>query len=144
MLFFIINTYIHFITRDSIQNIEATHWQAAKKTNMRLWFLCRHCDQMQNTPVIFGYVQQEALLAKQTAIHGGHMWEAPSVSTTSRSFTKTATSACGFYSRQHMSLLWWQSWLRLSCCSCPLVQTYIFRYLSAFIIPSSVAADKGS
>lgn len=84
------------------------------------------------------------LAVKQTAIHGGHMCKAPSASTAFSSVSKTATSACSFYSSQHMSLRWWQSCVRLLCCSCLLVQTYIFRYLSAFIIPSSVAADKGS
>lgn len=106
-------------------------WADKKYTwNCFLSFLCRE--------------QPETLVGKQTAIHGGHMCKAPSASTTSPSFSKTATSAFSFYSPQHMSLRWWQSWLRLSCCSCPLVQTYIFRYLSAFIIPSSVAADKRS
>lgn len=47
----------------------------------------------------------EALLVKQTDIHGGHMCEASSASTTSPSFSKTATSAFSFYSPQHMSLL---------------------------------------
>lgn len=47
----------------------------------------------------------EALLAKQTAIHGGHMCEASSASTTSPGFTKTVTSAFSFYSPQHMSRL---------------------------------------
>lgn len=64
---------------------------------------------MPNTPVIlyiFHHVQQEALLVKQTAIHGGHMCKESSASTTSPSFSKTVTSAFSFYSPQHMSLLW--------------------------------------
>lgn len=66
-------------------------------------------DQLANNTCISLFcchVQQEALLVKQTAIHGRHMCKAPSASTTSPSLSKTATSAFSFYSPQHMSLLW--------------------------------------
>lgn len=75
---------------------------------------CEQCvftvfDQITNNTCIvfiFCHVLQEVLLVKQTAIHVGHMCEAPSASTASPSFSKTATSAFSFYSPQHMSLLW--------------------------------------